>query len=198
MNKKKIMVLIAGLCCVILCVLINQLWAYIALVIALLLLLLNIYVFNKNRRWASNINNLDVIGRNYDTLIIGEPVRKETIQLNGNKHIAITCPGRSQGASIILAYRLFSLLRPGGTLIITYHYEGEKISSLDIPYIHEVTLLEMRINSKKKYLPLLFNPLQSIKVAIGTARSQATGTGSNRALEEFCNTRDITLLTYRV
>nr|WP_298671519.1 hypothetical protein [uncultured Prevotella sp.] len=198
MNRKKKMIIIAGLVAVILCVLINQLWAYIGLVVILLLFLLNLHVFNKNRFWACNINNLNVIGRNYDTLVIGEPISKETISLDNNKYIFITCPGRSMGASIILAYRLFSLLHSGGTLILAYHKAGEKISSLDIPYIHDVTLFEKNIKRKKEYFPLFLNPIQSLKLVMGVTHHHAKATKNVNKLEDFCKSREIKLLTYKV
>jgi hypothetical protein len=197
MNRKK-SIIIAGLCAVIACIFINQLWAYILLVVVVLISALNLYVFNKNRFWARNINNLNVIGRNYDTLIIGEPVSKEAIGVKDNKYIFISCPGRSKGASTILAYRLFSLLHPGGTLIITYHKAGEKISSFDIPYIHDVTLLEQGIVRKKEYFPLLFNPIQSLKMLSGLTHHHAIASSNDSELESFCKSREINLLMYQV
>ncbi len=198
MNKKKKIIILAGLCAVVICVLINQLWAYIALVIVVILSGLNLYVFDRNRFWARNINNLNVVSRNYDTLIIGEPVSKETLGLKDNKNILMCCPGRSKGASIILAYRLFSLLRPGGTLIITYQKVGEKISSLDIPYIHDVTLLEKGIAKKKEYFPLLFNPIKSLKMVMGVMFHHAIATSNDSELEHFCISRGIKLLMYQI
>ena len=196
--KKKLVVLF-GVCCLVACVLINHPVVYILFAVGVALAIVNLYVFNKNRFWAKNINNLNVIGRNYDTLIIGEPIDKSTLGLpDDNKTISIVCPGRSLGASIVLAYRLFSLLRPGGTLIITSHNEGKSISSLDIPYIHDVTLLEMGIDKRKQYLPLVFNPLMSLKVAINVVRNVAQKGKNDQELEKFCITRNIKLLTYQV
>lgn len=195
--KKKFVVLF-GVCCLVACVLINNPVVHILFAIGVVLAIVNLYVFNKNRFWAKNINNLNVIGRNYDTLIIGEPIDKATLGLpDDNKTISIVCPGRSLGASIVLAYRLFSLLRPGGTLIITSHNEGKSISSLDIPYIHEVTLLEMGIDRRKQYLPLVFNPLMSLKVVFGVITQGVVKGENNRELEEFCTSRNIKLLTYQ-
>lgn len=53
-----------------------------------------------------NISNLRVIGRNYDTLIIGEPVELKILG-NIGKSITLSCPERSLYASTIIAYRLF-------------------------------------------------------------------------------------------
>lgn len=196
--KKKIIILF-GLCCCVVCVLINNPIVYILFASAVVLAAANIFVFNKNRFWAKNINNLNVIGRNYDTLIIGEPIDKTSLGLPAdNKTISIVCPGRSRGASILLAYRLFSLLRPKGTLIITSHNNGKRVTSLDIPYIHDVTLLEMGIDKRKQYLPLVFNPLMSLKVAINVVRNVAQKGKNDQELEKFCITRNIKLLTYQV
>jgi hypothetical protein len=196
--KKKLLVLLCACCCIV-CILINQPIVYIVFAIAVVLAALNLFVFNKNRFWAKNINNLKVIGRNYDVLVIGEPVEQRTLQLSDNKKsISIVCPGRRLGASKVLAYRLFSLLRPGGTLIVTYHNPKDTISSLDIPYIHDITLLEMGVRQKKKYFPLIFNPISSLKVALGTIRHHGDKTENDCDLEKFCTSRDIKLLTYKV
>lgn len=196
--KKKLVVLF-GVCCLVACVLINHPVVYILFTVGVVLTIVNLYVFNKNRFWAKNINNLKVIGRNYDVLVIGEPVEQRTLQLSDNKKsISIVCPGRRLGASKVLAYRLFSLLRPGGTLIVTYHNPEDTISSLDIPYIHDITLLEMGVRQKKKYFPLIFNPISSLKVALGTIRHHGEKTENDCDLEKFCISRDIKLLTYKV
>lgn len=199
MNKKKTIIACVVGVCVVASIVINEWQVYVALIVIVLLAILNLYVFNKNRFWARNINNLKVIGRNYDTLIIGETIETSSLGINTGKCISVTCPGRSEEASEILAYRLFSLLKDGGTLVITFHRkESEKISSLDIPYIHDVTLLEMGINIRKKYFPLLLNPIQSLKVALGAKSHHATTAESNKELSAFCDSRQIKLLTFQV
>jgi hypothetical protein len=197
MNKKKKIVILLGLICCLVCVLINRPIVYVAFVVIVAFSVLNLYVFSKNRYWAKNINNLNIIGRDYDTLIIGEPIDKATINLEGNS-ILFTCPGRSYMASSILSYRLFSLLRPGGTLVITFHKKEGGISSLDIPFIHEVTLLEMGVNKKRQFFPLLFNPLQSLKFILGKHYHKAIPVTNDAELAEFCKSRNINLLTYQV
>lgn len=199
MRKKKGTIACVWVVCVIAAIVINIWQVYITLIVITLLATFNLYVFNKNRFWARNINNLNVIDRNYDTLIIGEPIDTSSLGINTGKCISVTCPGRSKKASTLLAYRLFSLLRTGGILVITYHSkESKKISSLDIPYIHDVTLMEMGINGKKKYFPLFFNPIQSLKVAFGRKNHHATSAENDKELSAFCNSRQIKILTYQV
>lgn len=199
MRKKKNIIACVGIVCVVAAIVINIWQVYVALIVIILLAMLNLNVFNKNRFWARNINNLNVIDRNYDTLIIGEPIDTSSLGIKTGKCISVTCPERSNKASTLLAYRLFSLLRIGGTLVITYHSkENKKISSLDIPYIHDVTLLEMGNSVRKKYYPLLFNPIQSLKVAFGSKSHLATLAENDKELSTFCDSRQIKLLTYQV
>lgn len=197
--RKKNIIACVGVVCVVAAIVINIWQVYVALIVITLLTMLNLYVFNKNRFWARNINNLNVIDRNYDTLIIGEPIDTSTLGIKTGKSISVTCPERSDKASTLLAYRLFSLLRIGGTLVITYHRkESKKISSLDIPYIHEVTLLEIGVSGRKEYFPLLFNPIQSLKVIFGSKSQHATLAENDKELSSFCDSRQIKLLTYQV
>lgn len=199
MKKKKVIIACVGIVCAIAAIVINVWQVYAVLIAIILLAILNLHVFNKNRFWARNINNLKVIDRNYDTLIIGETIELSSLVINTGKSISVTCPGRSKKASTILAYRLFSLLENGGTLVIAYQrINGERISTLDIPYIHDVTLKEMDINIRKKYFPLLFNPIQSLKVACGCRCHHVALTENDKELTAFCDSRQINLLTYQV
>lgn len=116
MNKKKKLILVAGILSLLLVIVINQPVVYIVYAVFIVLCALNLKVFNKNRFWAKNINNLHIIGRNYNVLLIGEPMADAFSAIANNaedtRTIQITSNGRSLEASTILAYRLFSLLRP--------------------------------------------------------------------------------------
>lgn len=161
--------------------------------------ILNIKAYKTNSYWAVNINNLYVISRNYDTLIIGEPIQIKNKKKLG-KYICITCPGRSVKASKLIAYRLFSLLKPKGRLIITYHSTiSNSISSLDIHYIHDVTLLEIGIKKVKRFFPLLLNPFRTLKLLFGFKYRQfEKNDNQNIDLENFCKKRNLILEYYKV
>lgn len=201
MNKKKKLIIVAGIFSLLLVIVINQLAVYIVYAVFIVLCVLNLKVFNKNRFWAKNINNLHVIGRNYDVLLIGEPIADSLSPIvnkeNGAKTIHITSYGRSLEASSILAYRLFSLLRPGGKLIITYKNK-KGVSTLDIPYIHDVTLNEIGKNRKIQYLPLFLNPRKSLGVLWGVKHSKGLKVDNDVELSAFCSERNIDLETYKV
>lgn len=201
MNKKKKLILVAGILSLLLVIVINQPVVYIVYAVFIVLCALNLKVFNKNRFWAKNINNLHIIGRNYNVLLIGEPMADAFSAIANNaedtRTIQITSNGRSLEASTILAYRLFSLLRPGGKLIITYKNK-KGVSTLDIPYIHDVTLKEIGKSRKLQYFPLFINPLRSLDVLFGLKHGAWTKVDNEKDLSIFCSERNIELDTYKV
>ena len=55
----------------------------------------------------------------------------------------------------------------------------------------------MGIDRRKQYLPLVFNPLMSLKVVFGVITQGVVKGENNRELEVFCTSRNIQLLTYQ-
>jgi hypothetical protein len=200
MNKKKKKEILLGVVALVvlgICLYINTPIAYLLLCLCLVAAAVNVKVYKKNSFWAVNINNLRVISRNYDTLVIGEPIATDD---SFAKSIAITCPGRSIFASKQIAYRLFSLLKPKGKLIITYKDEEAKdISSLDIHYIHEVNLYEIGVNRTKRFFPFALNPIRSLKLLLNTKYSSfEKAEVKDDELRKFCESRNIVQEYYKV
>lgn len=171
-------------------------WAVALGVLGLLFLILNLYA-KKKIAWNADHLFTD-IERNYDYLLIGEPWVHES--LKGTK-ICFFSPNRSLLSSYEMSRRLFSLLKEGtGTLIISCRekmIDSDKISVLDIPFLHEIQLYKYGISHSKlkTYLPFVFAPIETLHYFLSSEQEIDTELSLSDYAEiaEFCKIRKINL-----
>ena len=135
-----------------------------------------------------------------DTLVIGDTCTQELLEKYklGNS-LEIQFPDRGLLASRLIFMHVESVLEEHGRLIILHdkNTTREKLSIYDIPYLHAITLKELKLESKAKSVryPLILEPVKSIKYLLGIKK-----TGYHEAkcpipeLVSFCNERRIDLI----
>ena len=122
-----------------------------------------------------------------NTLIIGdlctEKVLKKVCHLDSS--LKIMFPNRSLVSSKLILYHLTSVLMEGGDVVIIDKGGGHGVTCYDYPFLSQITRLElnMKDESKKRNYPLLFAPLQSIKLLFGF--------GAYKIQQEECPDEDI-------
>lgn len=122
-----------------------------------------------------------------NALIIGdlctEKVLKKVCNLDGS--LKIMFPNRSLVSSKLILYHLTSVLREGGDVIIINNGKGHGVTCYDYPFLSQITRLELNLKneSKKRNYPLLFAPLQSIRLLLDL--------GAYRIQQEECPDEDI-------
>ena len=185
-----------ALSCMVCVLLINNIWVYIAFLIAVILMLINKIVYDKATFNSTHL--FTTIDRNYDYLIIGDFCEVSSHEGQGKTITYLSPQPRSMDAIELLVMRLYSLLdEEKGELIIIKDKKKKtsKISVFDVPFLHEITLKKLGL-SKMKYLcrlPLLFAPISSIRLLLNIRRKgilQENKCPSGR-LAEFCASRHI-------
>lgn len=165
-------------------------------VLGMLILVLNLHAMKKI---AWNADHLFTdIDRNYDYLLIGEPWHCEDLK---GKKICFFATKRSLRSSYELCRRLFSLLKEDtGTVVISCREgmeKSNKISVLDIPYLHEMQLHKYGITHSKlkTYLPLVFAPTDTLRNFLSSPQKKKTELplSDYKEIAEFCKTRNINL-----
>ena len=176
-------------------------WAITLEFLGMLFLVLNLYA-KKKIAWNADHLFTD-IGRNYDYLLIGEPWHHESLK---GKKICFFSPRRSLLSSYELGRRLFSLLKEDtGTLIISCRESmigTDKMSVLDIPYLHEMQLHKYGITHKKlkTYLPFVFAPFETLCYFLSVERKPDVELSLSdfEEIVEFCKLRKINLKIIKI
>lgn len=195
-KKKKIGILgfLAILCFICLLLLVGIMSAIIVSILVCLFVALNLYA-KKKISWNADHMFSD-IGRNYDYLLIGEPW--DYSELNG-KTIVFFSPNRSMLSCCELTRRLYSLLKEeSGTVVVSCqerNFKSQRISVLDVPYLHETQLRKYHITHAKlkKFFPLLFAPIETIKFMMAKKQNKMQYMDNNiyPAIANFCQERNI-------
>lgn len=201
-NKKQIAAVVACIFVILLSVLINNLFVYVCLALAVLFLFANLYVYKKNAYVATHM--FTTIDRNYNYLVIGDD-SKIRITLNGKCLYVLSPSNRSQFCVELLIKRLYSLIdEDKGKIIVCVNNpnKAKGISVFDYPFLHENTLriLNVKFAKVKMRLPFLLDFVSSIKVLIGLKSKgnfELIGCPSND-ISEYCRTRNIKLEYYKI
>lgn len=142
------------------------------------------------------INPIKDLKRNYAKLYLGirggEVADENTLDLRGYS--------RNFHVDSLLAERYYSFLSPEGTLIIftgkdKRYAKNTRISPLDYPLLHPVTLMENGIKPPKY---LLYNPLIGFlflwKAVFGNKRTDlSVQDGQTATIIEFCKARNVNI-----
>ena len=192
LKDKRVQAIIAiGLMLIAAVIVIGNIYLYIIYVLGVLFIMANLYA-KKKICWNAD-HLFTTIDRNYDVLIIGENCN---IDCTDKKVIRFCSPNRSMLASNELVRRLYSLVdEENGKIVICCReklLESKKITALDVPYLHEMQLAKYDIGRAriKKFLPLLFAPIDTLLYLMGIKRKVTTiGHPIPDYLLRFCNDR---------
>lgn len=192
LKDKRVQAIIAvGLMLIAAVMVIGNIYLYIVSILGVLFILTNLYSKKKICRNADHL--FSTIDRNYDVLIIGENC---DIDCSVKKVIRFCSPNRSMLASYELVRRLYSLVdEENGKIVICCReklIESKNITALDVPYLHEMQLAKYGIGRAriKKFLPLLFAPIDTLLYLIGIKRKVTTiGHPIPDYLLDFCQNR---------
>lgn len=137
--------------------------------------------------------------RNVDYLIIGEYCKTSLLPITKeDSYIEILSPARSYEASYQILRHTHSILKEGGTVIISVGKKKKGYTVFDIPFFHEITIKELKLNRLKKmsHIPFLFSPLRSIKLIIGQEEHNMhlNTKGVPSELRAFCEERNYNLI----
>lgn len=176
LKDKRVQAIIAvGLMLIAAVMVIGNIYLYILTILGVLFILTNLYA-KKKICWNAD-HLFTTIDRNYDVLIIGE---NSDIDCSDKKVIRFCSPNRSMLASYELVRRLYSLVdEENGKIVICCReklIESKKITALDVPYLHEMQLAKYGIGKAKikKFLPMLFAPIDTLLYLIGMKRKVTT------------------------
>ena len=111
-----------------------------------------------------------------DTLIIGDLCSDKILghmcQLNSS--IKIMLPNRSLKTSKLILAHFTSVLPEGGRVIIVDRGSKSDISCYDYPFLSQISRLELGLieNNRKMNNPLLYMPLQSLRLLFGLSMTK--------------------------
>ena len=135
--------------------------------------------------------------RNVDMLFIGDMLDVHNFMIcnrKNGKFVQIKSPNKSEKASFEILKSTHSILREGGEVYIVINkkkYGTEYISVFDIPFLHPYTLYKMGIkrNKLKTYFPILFEPINTLKLIIGVKKNGIIKIGEEQQIKQFCEVR---------
>ncbi|WP_440440937.1 hypothetical protein [Phocaeicola coprocola] len=195
MNKKKKIVLAISIIYLVSVLIINNVWGYIITILFVLFLLINLLAYRKFSFIATHL--FTTIGRNYERLIIADNCDLSSLTKDFYYLSFISYESRSIQAVNLLVKRLYSLLdeKKGELIIVMRKPKKTKgIAVADIPYFHENTLADLDKQYMKYFcrLPLLFNPLATIKLFINVSkRKPVESILYDNELKHFLDSRNI-------
>lgn len=178
------------------------LYIFIVLIIVLFVIL-NRTVLTKSRQQIPDLFNLDC--RNFDVIIIGDLCDYSKIVPQNMKVLTICAPGRTLYACELILKRIHSLLRENkGSVIFVVdktNVDSCAISFFDIPFLHIVTLRDLKLMSNYRKLqnkyPLIFHFKNSIKWLLNQRITEYVEFFEEReSLTKFCTERNIKFSIY--
>lgn len=196
-NKIIVVVLVVIVMLAILLI-VNKVWVYFMFCTLLLLLMVNVIVYEKTSYNAKHL--FSTIGRNYKIMIIGENCDVSQLTENISDSILFLSPSHlSMFAAGLLVKRLFSLLdEENGQLFLILHQESirsNKISVFEIPYLHTITLnaLHLQHMKWKSRFPLFSCPIDSLEYLISHPRRRVLVEAKcpSDDILSFCHERNI-------
>jgi hypothetical protein len=134
-----------------------------------------------------------------NTLIIGDLCKDRMLMqlCQSNQSIKIMRPKRSLESSKLILAHFTSVLREGGKVIIIDLGSKEGVSCLDYPFLSQISRLELNLseNSKRISYPLLFFPLQCIRLMFGLGCSKIhEAECPDNEIVEICNRKQFKLM----
>lgn len=200
MNKKKKIVLAISIIYLVSILIINNVLLYTITILFALFLLINLLAYRKFSFIATHL--FTTIGRNYERLIIADNCDLSSLTKDFYCLSFISYEPRSMQAINLLVKRLYSLLdeKKGELVIVMRNPKKTKgIAVADIPYLHENTLSDLNKQYMKYFcrLPLLFNPLATIKLFINVSkRKPVEAILCDNELKQFLDSRNINYKFY--
>ena len=183
---------------------IKHLWFLFAV-----LILIGIYIavnFALYKKIKNNVNQMNATGtiRNVDFLIIGEYIDVHSLVDDGSSVFVILSPERSLQASKEILRHTFSILRDGGTVIITSPKGAlNGYTCFDTMWFHDITIKRLGLKIKKllNKFPLFAEPVKSICLLM---RADNKGKKINEMLcpdseiPKFCSKRGLNFKYYQI
>lgn len=158
----------------------------------LLILLLD----RETRKPQSDLNSNRKV-RTIDTLIIGDWCSKRQLaqHFDLTSSLVVIAPGRSEKASLLLLEHLASRLDGKNVCIVLPKNDCNDINVYDVPYLSELTKLEIGLTTSRKdrWLYLLLHPSEMVKVLISPFRRLRNCTPNNEALVNYCDRKGFRL-----
>lgn len=172
---------------------------------------LSIALYSLNKYSIIHLSSKEVLALLYgrkqitkiNTIIIGDTCTSDDIEKYklGNT-IAIQFPDRNLEASYQIFMHIESLLEDKGRLIILHdnRIRTEKLSIFDTPYIHPITIKELKqenLNKKIRH-PFIYEPIKSLKYLLDYKKSNYKNRPCPKeSLNTFCKEREIELIYLR-
>ena len=174
----------------------------LVLLLGLLLLYLNFYIFTKSNRIFYLSAQREI--KNYNCLIIGDICSDKYITpflSNNDCPFTLMAPSRSMEASYQILLHIISLFEGEGfKCIFIESGKRNKFSVFDIPYLSFIRRkeLDLEILTKKHNYPLFFAPLDSLSMLFNISVKRYTkDVCTNDKLLNFCSQKNIQLIYIR-
>lgn len=193
MKRKKYWLLMLGL------TLIIVLFAIKAFVLGALVVLGGLYLMysyrvakkaEKPRSELSSTREIKLI----NTLIIGDycPERELAKYCDMSKALKIIAPGRTEAASLLILQHVASRLDGKEVCIIAPHKRQKTISPYDIPYLSQITKLEMGLadNSVQRITYLLLHPLLMLSIISSIFCRPLVSDKASKELIDYCQRKE--------
>ena len=182
----------------------NHLWfLFVILILIGICVAVNFSLYKKIK---NNVNQMNATGtiRNVDFLIIGEYIDVHSLVDDSSSVFAVLSPERSLQASKEILRHTFSILRDGGTVIIT-NKKGviNDYTCFDTMWFHDITIKRLGLKTKKilNKFPLFVEPVKSICLLM---RADNKGKKINKMscpdseISEFCSKRGLNFKYYQI
>lgn len=137
----------------------------------------------------------------YDALVVGDLISNRQVKaVVGDKGdtLTITAPRRTLEATYRILLHLISILKPGGTCVVTDggNRSRQPYSPFDIPYFSLVTRKELNVENLivKQRLPIVYSLLTIVKSGGVIHRNYVEAPCPDNRITELCRSHDIRLV----
>ena len=196
LKSRKIWILAIGIVLVAVLIMCNCWVSAIALLLAEALLLLAFWVEREALLPRQDLQSNRRIKR-IDTLVIGDWCsRKVLSQRFDLKHaLVVRAPGRSEKASLLLLEHLASRLDGKNVCIVAPRSDKGKIGEYDIPFLSQVTRLELGLREEplKRLTYLLRHPSVLLRTLLSPFEGLKETAPKNEALLQYCERKGYNL-----
>ena len=181
---------------------IKHLW-----ILLVILILIGVYIainFALYKELKNNVNQMNATGtiRNVDFLIIGEYIDVHALVDDSSSVFAILSPGKSLQASKEILRHTFSILRDGGTVIVTNERGIMKgYSCFDTMWLHDITIKRLGLKKVLCRFPLFVAPIKSLRLMMKPDKEKITINETlcpDSEIPEFCSKRGLIFKYYQI